>query len=185
MPKPSVSIGRDQLRVLSNPARLAIHTSLRTDGPATAKELALRLGRDEMSLYYHLRLMSQYGLLQADTRPTATKPESVYSAPGPLRVELDLDDPKNLDEVGRNVDSLMKAASKEYKAAAVQLGNAVFDQGQIARMAVRLSDEKAKELRRRLREVSDWLSASGSDVGQRYSFTYVVAPLVKKESIDP
>jgi predicted ArsR family transcriptional regulator len=174
-----IKIKREQLHVLTNSTRLAIHTSLRTDGPSTAKELAKRLGCDEMSLYYHLRLMVKHGLLLTDSRPTATKPETVFEAPGPLVVDLDLTDQLNLKEVGRNVDSLMREASKEYRAAAQQFGNALFDQASVRRMAVRVSDAKREEFRRRLAELCTWLGAETDDSGERYSFTCAFTPLAK------
>jgi len=36
------------------------------------------MGKDEMTLYYHLRLLSSNGLIDAEIRPGTTKPETVF-----------------------------------------------------------------------------------------------------------
>ncbi len=163
---------RHQLRALSNPTRLSLYSSLRADGPASARELASRLGVDEVGLYYHLRLLLKLGLLTSVPRPTATKPEAVFSALGPLKADLDLSDPLNLAAVIRNVDSLMRSATKEYREA-VEGGH--FDQSMVGRAAVRLTPTKREELRVRLRELMAWLGDGNSDTGERVSFTFVAS----------
>ncbi len=173
-----INIGREQLRILSNPLRLAIHTCLRTDGPLTAKDLAQRINVDERTLYYHLRLMSRHGLLNTSIRPAATKPETLFEAPGPLEVTgLDLLEEEDRKELCRNVDSLFRAASKEYRTSTEVLGNAIFDQALIGRLAVRLGTGEVEELRIRLKELRQWIVASASDNGKRYSFTFAVTPI--------
>ena len=178
MPPRTIKINRDQIRVLSNATRLEIHTSLRTDGPATAKDLAERLGQDEMRLYYHLRLLDDNGLLTTQTRPGATKPETVYSVTARFLVEdFDLTDKKNLEEQCRNVDSLLRRVSREQREAATTLRNAMHDHSSIGRLAVRLDKKNFKELRRKLKELSEWLDDNNKPSGERYSFSFFAIPL--------
>lgn len=55
-------IGRVALEAVASPARLEILSAL-GDGPRTTQELARRLGRSRQSLYYHLGLLEQAGLV--------------------------------------------------------------------------------------------------------------------------
>jgi len=181
MPKRAIRIGREQLRALSNATRLDLYTSLRTDGPGTARELATRLGADEMKLYYHLRRMRALGLISAKMRPSATKPEAVFSVLGHLIVDdLDLRDETNLKEVCRNVESVLKAAAREYRAAAVALRNELHDQTEIRRLAGRLTPEKQLELRRRLTDLTQWLDENNHAEGGRYTLTLALVPFVRR-----
>jgi DNA-binding transcriptional ArsR family regulator len=175
-------ITAEQLRALSNPTRLEIHTSLRLDGPATAKDLAGRMGVDELGLYYHLRLLNSKGILVAKSRPGATKPETIYAVESRFLVEdLDFNNQKNLLEQCRNVDSLLRAASKEYRSSAQVLRNEFHDRSFVGRLAVRLNRTNEKELRRRLRELSAWLDENASPKGDKYSVSLFVVPLAEKE----
>ncbi|MFI5387408.1 MAG: winged helix-turn-helix domain-containing protein [Fimbriimonadales bacterium] len=181
--KPEFRIDREQIRLLTNPTRLELYTSLRTDGPATAKELARRMGADEMILYYHLRRLAGKSLLDTEHRPTATKPETVFSVRGRMVVEdLDLEDERNLRDVQRNVGAILRATSRECQAAATQLRNDFNGRATIGRLAVRLTDDKARELRRRLRELSAWLDENSEEGGDRYSLTFVAVPIVPKKA---
>lgn len=180
MLKPEKKIDRDQVRALTNPIRFEIYTSLRTDGPATARELARRIDGSEMSLYYHLRLLAKNGLLHTESRPTATKPETVFSVGGSLVVELDLSDERNLMELQRNMSLLLRSAAKESCSAAASLRNSFHDRSMIARQAVRLSPETALELKEKLLELTAWVRERSDEAGERYSVTFAATPLVGK-----
>ena len=175
--------GREQIRVLSNPKRMAIHTTLRSDGPATARELAERLALEELSLYYHLRLMVKSGLLVTETRATATKPEAVYSSRGRMLVDqLDLDDPADLHEACRNVDVLTRTAAKEYRAAATTLQNDFLDINMVARIATRMTPEKFEEFRLKIREVLESLDDGERADGERFGISLFVSPLLSSRA---
>jgi predicted ArsR family transcriptional regulator len=174
---PIIRISKDQLRALSNPIRLEIHTLLRTDGPLTAKGLAQLMGVDEMSLYYHLRLLTGRGLVQSEQRPGATKPETLYSVRARFRVEgLNLHVESNLQEQIKNIDSLLRAVSREQRDAGRRLRNEMHDRSMISRNAVRLTPSKFRELQRRLRELNQWLEENDSAKGNRYSVSQFVIP---------
>jgi predicted ArsR family transcriptional regulator len=182
MKKPLIKIDRDQIRALSNPRRLEIHTSLRTDGPATAKELAARLGVDEMGLYYHLRLLAAKNLITTESREASTKPETLYSVSARFLVaDFDLTQDANLNELCRNVDSLARASSKEFRLAAAEMQNDLHDHSMIGRLAVRMSDKKFKKLTKRLRELREWLDDPEDSEGSRYSVSFFAIPIVPKQ----
>jgi len=179
MSKPEFSISPEQIAALVNPIRLEIYTVLRTDGAMTAKGLAARLQRSEMSLYYHLRLLTAQGLLLTESRPTATKPETAYSVRGRMVVEdIDLAEATNRLAVERNFEAILKAAIREHRNAIEALGNASHDDLSIGRLAVRLSPEHMVELRKRLRELSEWIDDNSAPEGRRCTLTFALLPLV-------
>ena len=52
------------LRAMAHPLRLRLIGALRKDGPATASELARRLGESSGSTSYHLRQLARYGFVE-------------------------------------------------------------------------------------------------------------------------
>jgi DNA-binding transcriptional ArsR family regulator len=57
--------GQAALEAVASPARLEILSAL-GDGPRTTQELAQRLGRSRQSLYYHLDMLEQAGLVATE-----------------------------------------------------------------------------------------------------------------------
>ena len=55
------------LRALSHPVRLRMLGLLRSEGPATATTLALRLDLNTGATSYHLRQLAQHGFIEEDT----------------------------------------------------------------------------------------------------------------------
>lgn len=62
----SVSPGPEGLKALSHPGRLRMLGLLRTEGPATATQLALRLGLNSGATSYHLRQLEKHGFVVED-----------------------------------------------------------------------------------------------------------------------
>ncbi|MEN3539701.1 helix-turn-helix domain-containing protein [Microbispora sp. ZYX-F-249] len=54
------------LKAVAHPLRVRLLGELRTNGPATATELAGRLGESSGSTSYHLRQLARYGFVEAD-----------------------------------------------------------------------------------------------------------------------
>jgi DNA-binding transcriptional ArsR family regulator len=52
------------LRAMAHPLRLRLIGALRKDGPATASELARRLGESSGSTSYHLRQLARFGFVE-------------------------------------------------------------------------------------------------------------------------
>ncbi|MGI8646446.1 MAG: ArsR/SmtB family transcription factor [Nocardioides sp.] len=55
------------LKALAHPVRLRMLGLLRTEGPATATTLAMRLGLNSGATSYHLRQLAQHGFIEDDT----------------------------------------------------------------------------------------------------------------------
>lgn len=56
----------DTLKAIAHPLRMKILALLREDGPATASELARRVGESSGSTSYHLRQLERYGFVADD-----------------------------------------------------------------------------------------------------------------------
>jgi DNA-binding transcriptional ArsR family regulator len=54
------------LRAMAHPLRLRLIGTLEKDGPATASELARRLGESSGATSYHLRILAKYGFVEDD-----------------------------------------------------------------------------------------------------------------------
>jgi DNA-binding transcriptional ArsR family regulator len=54
------------LRALAHPLRVRMLSSLRNDGPATATQLAARLGESSGTTSWHLRQLEQHGFIEED-----------------------------------------------------------------------------------------------------------------------
>ncbi|MFI1677231.1 ArsR/SmtB family transcription factor [Streptomyces sp. NPDC020607] len=54
------------LRGLAHPLRMRLLSSLGLDGPATASQLAARLGESSGATSYHLRQLAEYGFVEDD-----------------------------------------------------------------------------------------------------------------------
>lgn len=68
MPKPSIRHVTDaeSLKAIVHPLRGKLLAALRIDGPATASELARRLGESSGSTSYHLRQLARFGFIEED-----------------------------------------------------------------------------------------------------------------------
>lgn len=63
-PRPSQKrLDSDSIRALAHPLRNRILGRLRTDGPATATQLAARLGTNSGTTSYHLRKLAEIGMV--------------------------------------------------------------------------------------------------------------------------
>lgn len=58
------------LKALAHPVRLRMLGLLRVDGPATATQLAARLGLNSGATSYHLRQLAQYGFIEEKPGPS-------------------------------------------------------------------------------------------------------------------
>lgn len=58
------------LKALAHPVRLRMLGMLRVDGPATATQLAARLGLNSGATSYHLRQLAQYGFIEDKPGPS-------------------------------------------------------------------------------------------------------------------
>ena len=87
------------LRELAHPLRIKLLRSLRQYGPATASQLAARLGESSGATSYHLRQLAEYGFVEDDPKRGTGRERWWKSAYGSVRVDsasglLNHDDPE-------------------------------------------------------------------------------------------
>jgi len=59
-------IGGEELKAFTHPLRMAMYSALRDYGPATATQLARRLGESSGQTSYHLRQLERHGFVEDD-----------------------------------------------------------------------------------------------------------------------
>ena len=70
-----------QLRVLAHPLRSRLVGALRFHGPATATQLAARLGTNSGATSYHLRQLAEVGLVEDDAERSSGRDRVVARGP--------------------------------------------------------------------------------------------------------
>ena len=60
------AIGGEELKAFTHPLRMAMYSALRDYGPATATQLARRLGESSGQTSYHLRQLERHGFVEDD-----------------------------------------------------------------------------------------------------------------------
>jgi DNA-binding transcriptional ArsR family regulator len=81
------------LRAMAHPLRLRLIGTLMKDGPATASELARRLGESSGATSYHLRILAKYGFIEDDPERNRGRERWWRAADEGLEWSLDTDDP--------------------------------------------------------------------------------------------
>jgi DNA-binding transcriptional ArsR family regulator len=80
------------LRAMAHPLRLQLIGILRKDGPATASELARRLGESSGSTSYHLRQLARYGFVEDDLERSSGRKRYWRAIDEGMEWTLDTDD---------------------------------------------------------------------------------------------
>ncbi|GGR78876.1 transcriptional regulator [Streptomyces aureoverticillatus] len=93
------------LRGLAHPLRMRLLRSLRLDGPATASQLAQRLGESSGATSYHLRQLAEYGFVEDD--PERGKGRERWWRAAYEGTHLD-------DILGRDADPAVRGAYDTY-----------------------------------------------------------------------
>lgn len=81
------------LRAMAHPLRMRLLGSLRKDGPATASELARRLGESSGATSYHLRILAKYGFVEDDAERNRGRERWWRAVDEGMEWSLDTDDP--------------------------------------------------------------------------------------------
>lgn len=86
------SLGPEDLKAFTHPLRMAMYTALRDGGPATASQLARRLGESSGQTSYHLRQLEKHGFVEDDPEHTGGRERWWRS------IGFSVDDPGLLDD---------------------------------------------------------------------------------------
>jgi len=99
------------LRAMAHPLRLRLIGALRKDGPATASELARRLGESSGSTSYHLRQLERYGFIEDDRERNGGRERPWRAVDEGMEWTLDTDD-AGLVEANRALGGQLVAAER-------------------------------------------------------------------------
>lgn len=109
-------LGRAALEAVSSPARLEILSAL-GDGPKTTQELARLLGRSRQSLYYHLELLEQSGLVAVDPPAEGTREGRFRLRRERLAVGARRDSAKDRAAATKAIRAILRMTGRETAAA--------------------------------------------------------------------
>lgn len=145
------------LKALAHPARLRMLGMLRTDGPATASQLAERMGHNSGATSYHLRQLEQYGFVEEDAERGNKRDRWWRAAHQSTRTDTgDFDDPQDRAAhaayrrtvVSQHV-AMMQSAAAEFEDVPRGWAEASTESD----WGIWLTPEQSREVVRRIEEV--------------------------------
>jgi len=178
---------------LSSPFRLELLGLFGEQEHLSVSDLALRTGRPATSLYHHLRVLEEAGVIRTvGTRPKGKRFETVYGVTeSVLALAHDPEDPRSGAEITKAVEVMFRNASRDFIAALdrddlEQEGPArnFFSVHVHARMSPRILarlNEKLRELEETMLEEASDRPEPGPD-DQFLSFTIALAPIRGRRS---
>jgi predicted transcriptional regulator len=173
---------------LSSPFRLELVGLFGEQEQLSVSDMAARTGRPATSLYHHLKVLEDAGVVRAaGTRPKGKRFETVYEvAESVLALAHDPEDPVSRSEIARAVQTTFRNVSRDFIAALdrddlQQEGSArnIFNLHLHARLSPRqLADlnEWLKVFEEKMLEEAKKPLESGPD-DQFLSFTIALAPI--------
>lgn len=187
----------DQREALTqSPARLEVMDAMSEIAPCSVAELARELGRSPQSLYYHVEIMLNVGLLrQSGSRKAGRRDEAMYDLVSDhfrLAGSADTDEDKRRTLLRFN-STVVKLTERNYRdALALGLARRVGDRENIylRRQRGRLSDEDLERFYELLEEIGALFAANSptstdakrsrsaaKDATRPYGFTIALVPL--------
>ncbi len=169
------------LEALAYASRLEMIDALRLDQPATAPDLAERLGREPRSLYPHLRALLAAGLVvEAGEQPTNTRPAKLYRVRG-SRLELDPADRSKRAHAARAklAAVILRRARRLHEAALEQRDLPLSGPRaglRLGHRVVRLTPRGLARVNRKVRELFELLGEEHDPRGEPFALTLQVAP---------
>lgn len=152
------------LKIMADPLRMQIVDVLRRDA-ATVKEMAAELHLPPKSLYYHVNLLQQHGLIRVvDTRLVSGIVEKRYRATAYLFAFADLVAPPGLTGGQREIDMISSVLAITRDEIRISIESGIIDPAEHASperglhfgwSLIDLSPVQVEELCRRLGQVFD------------------------------
>ncbi|WP_297082646.1 helix-turn-helix domain-containing protein [uncultured Demequina sp.] len=147
------------LKALAHPLRVDIIDNLAMGGPATASQLADRLGESSGATSYHLRQLARHGFIEEDAERGTARERWWRMVPGGLTLSpTDLrDDPgaheaallvtrQLSDQRARHVDAFLRRGEAEF-------GEAWVNASRLMTARTRLTQEELLEIGDRIEQV--------------------------------
>ena len=173
---------------LASPFRLELISQFGQDDELSVSDLATRTGRPATSLYHHIRVLEDAGIIKpVGTRPKGKRSEVVYSmAETMMGIAHEPDDPTSKKKIEQTVRAAFRSAARDLVAA--------LDREDIAAvgphrntfsliLSSRVSRDLLAEINDRLRSLEELIAEAGeNDPGpspddQFVSLTIALAPI--------
>jgi hypothetical protein len=171
-----------QVKALSQPIRLEIVEAFRPGEALGVEELAARLGRKPVSLYFHVRKLVANGILvAADQRRGVGRPQALYR-PAADRLVVD---PGGATAAGRNagldaVRATLRAAEGDVRRAFRHSSTVTTGSFQVVgqRMKGRLTTSELSQVQRHLDALQElFLGARSRRRGRLVAVTTILVPV--------
>ena len=179
-----------EIELLASPTRIEIVDTLESlGGAATVAEIAAQLGRPADGLYYHLRQLTDGGLLVEEATPEGRRYRTRVPAGERLRLRYRPGKTANADAVGGVAASVLRVAGRDFSRALADPASVV--EGRLrelwaARNKGWVGDAEIAEINRLLLRINDLLHRPRSDERDRLiAITWIVAPVDAKPARRP
>jgi len=173
---------------LSSPMRLELVGLFTEPGPLSISDMAERLGRPATSLYHHVRVLEEAGVLRrAGTRPKGKRFETLYEVARTfLELGLDPHDEITARQAGQTMSAALRMAERDFLAALER--DDICTEGERRNLTglrahMRLSPKalaRLNELLNKIENLQQELVMESRDPGpddQFVSLTFAIAPL--------
>ena len=120
-------------------------------------ELAEATGKSVHSLYFHIRLLENVGLIRVrEFRRKGKRDEAIYEVVSArLVIRKDNSNPAYVESLIKTVRVALRKAEKEHAAARIR--NAESELYAILRLQANLKDNDAKKLRDKIKDLGKWV----------------------------
>ena len=170
------------MAAIRTPARQEIIDVLAPMGIASIAELATALGRPADSLYYHIRILQEAGLIEAaGSRRSGAHEEALYRTVAPrMRLSYEPGPEGNAADISPIIGSMLRLTGRDFDTAMENPDNKVDGPRRelwAARTTAWLSEEQVEEINRHMQDLLAMMALSSPEEGRLYSVTMVLTPL--------
>ena len=170
----------EELRALRSPIRIRVLNLLQKLGEASVSILADRIGIKTESLYYHVNVLLDIGLIELSReRETGRRPEAIYAPIAPhYRIDEKNKDPEFLRELVAMYRSQIRHADQAIEDAIMSEADSTGPRSKtlVRQYEVSLRPFKADRLRRLLGTVDEFLVEADDPKGsEQYTLTLVMS----------
>jgi DNA-binding transcriptional ArsR family regulator len=171
-----------QLACLASPVRMDIVDHLAGRGPTSIKDLAREIGREPSSIYHHVRLLADVGLvIEAGARVENRKSEKLDATPAPrMRLKKALGDKRHKPVMRDIVAALCRESERDFAAGLNHpRARSQGDDRNLGffRLVNRVDRRTLKRINALLDEVAELLWQDPAEHGDVVALTWTMTPL--------
>lgn len=174
-----------QVESLASPVRGEVFWAFTEGHPLSVSEVAAALGKSAQTVHYHVNELVRIGLLIAvDTRRQGARTEKLYVHSARIFVAQGALAPREYrDHAVRGFQAITRTMGRETEALhrAIDVDPSIADFGLYWRETVRLTPERAAELKKKLRDaVIEVLQYDAGEEGTRVTVSVYMAPTIQE-----